>query len=850
MTRHSVLVVVAILCSSVGAQADQLRGSAGQATPNTAGAVDNYGHLRPNGRTGVPVVSLSRLEDRPASGVSAHTSSSVPFGGPLDQVQILGLLVSTESSQYLARLIQHRGLCFSPSPLFVDMIREAGGEAVLVAALHSARSNAVVSACDRALQSQLVELVSRGAQMEKKGPRFFQEAEQQYRSALDLDPASPVLRIVLGHILATQGRGADAAAQFREAVRVWPRSAVAHCDLGYALMIGGDIDGGIQEQRLAIQLEPSYADAHGHLGGDLLMKNEQEAGIAELSQAVQVQPDLNTWRLQLAGALMSKGDVEGAIAQYRDAVRIAPEDPNVLVTLGAAFAAKDDWADAQTQFDRARHIKPADPNIYLRVGFAFSSRGKWDEALDAYRESVRLNPTNSFAHLQVGSTLDKKGDHAAALAEYQEATRVAGDDASLAPIWSALATEARWDDVIAVFREAVQLRPNSGYAHLDLGQALMNKSDVASATNEFREAVRLMPADAVAHSDLSWALGWKGDFDEAVSEANEAVKLAPNLAVAHANLSFAFNSKGDFEAGAKEAREAIRLFPDFTAAHNDLGWALEHKGDRQGALDEYRKAYMASPTNPGTRANYERLLKEPQPLAASSQLPHQSTTPTQMSAQHALPGLTGPPAVAGSIDANDPLIQAQTDFSTREYGKAVQECERLLTSQPDNLEANRLAGLSYYMLGLTSNSPDAGQTVFSRSYQYLAKVIASGGEVSIPVKHLEVIGLDQQFCNGYLTVTNARLRFHSNTNNTDDFDVPLTQITELQSGGCLHMKISTWSGKKEKKRNYNFFPTMATLVPENVRFMNTSIATHDTRCDSAACESSMSVLYQLMHGQG
>ena len=89
-----------------------------------------------------------------------------------------------------------------------------------------------------------------------------------------------------------------------------------------------------------------------------------------------------------------------------------------------------------------------------------------------------------------------------------------------------------YEDVIAALQEPVQplstIRPSSPDAHLSLGNALMDKSDVNGAIAEYQAALGLDPNYANAHNGLGYALMNKGDVNGAVVEFQTALRLTPN----------------------------------------------------------------------------------------------------------------------------------------------------------------------------------------------------------------------------------------------------------------------------------------------------------------------------------
>ena len=57
---------------------------------------------------------------------------------PLDRAEILGRLTQGYSPSYLGQLVKTRGISFSPSADFLDRVKLAGGDGILIERLSSA----------------------------------------------------------------------------------------------------------------------------------------------------------------------------------------------------------------------------------------------------------------------------------------------------------------------------------------------------------------------------------------------------------------------------------------------------------------------------------------------------------------------------------------------------------------------------------------------------------------------------------------------------------------------------------------------------------------------------------------
>jgi TolB-like protein/DNA-binding winged helix-turn-helix (wHTH) protein/Tfp pilus assembly protein PilF len=115
----------------------------------------------------------------------------------------------------------------------------------------------------------------------------WDEAERQFRRALELNPSSPSTHWWYAHILRATGRLDEALAQSRIARDLDPLSGLVAANLGSALYYRGDFEAARDEFAAQIEMEPDFAPALLGLGRAQLALGETDAGIASLERAAE-----------------------------------------------------------------------------------------------------------------------------------------------------------------------------------------------------------------------------------------------------------------------------------------------------------------------------------------------------------------------------------------------------------------------------------------------------------------------------------------------------------------------------------------------------------------------------------
>jgi Tfp pilus assembly protein PilF len=140
------------------------------------------------------------------------------------------------------------------------------------------------------------------------------EAEKDYRRAIEIRPAFSEARNDLGQLLARTGRYPEAIVEFDAAMEnmLYKEPYVARCNKGLVLYRMGRKEEGIAEIRATLQTAPNFCKARRELGRILLDEGKPKEAVQELSSYVRWCERVPDAHLQLGLARMRAGDVAGA----------------------------------------------------------------------------------------------------------------------------------------------------------------------------------------------------------------------------------------------------------------------------------------------------------------------------------------------------------------------------------------------------------------------------------------------------------------------------------------------------------------------------------------------------------
>jgi type IV pilus biogenesis/stability protein PilW len=154
------------------------------------------------------------------------------------------------------------------------------------------------------------------------------EAERDYRRAIELRPDFSEAHNDLGHLLARRGRFADALREFDAALEnmYYREPFVARCNRGEALHALGKKDEGREEMRRCLALAPRYCAGYRELGRLELEDGRTKEALELLAKYAELcgtTPD--AW-LQLGLARMRSGDAESARDAFRRCAELTGDD--------------------------------------------------------------------------------------------------------------------------------------------------------------------------------------------------------------------------------------------------------------------------------------------------------------------------------------------------------------------------------------------------------------------------------------------------------------------------------------------------------------------------------------------
>lgn len=506
--------------------------------------------------------SSAEAQDPPLSAAAETSSGATAAAAPraLRASEVMALEAGAALEANIAFDITKRGLNFHPDGDFLSLMKKAGAETVVIAALNAAKvsgDGAVnpdmellqkLAAADVLMKNK--KYADAGAKLSDaldtsfarletgfvmaellRQQKDFKKASAVYAQIVGRDPDFPEVHDKASYVLYRLDQNNDAITEAKAALAFNSNDAEAHKNEALALSQDQHYEAAISEFKEALRLKPDYAEARSGLGLVYIRIKDYPSAIAECKKALEIDPNYDDAHNNLGLALKASGSPGAAVVEFRAAKRLSPNFPDfrqnlalVLmdvapvkavqelkeleakfpdfemchVCLGNGLLSENDGKAAEAEYRWAAKLDPMDPEPHERLGDLEQRRKNYDAALEEYRIAEKIGPSNARAYERAAKLLIEKKDYASAASELQQAMPLAPSDWEVHELYgTALLGTGQADLAVAEFKQAVTLDPKQGQVMTELGEALEKKGDWVGALEQYRKGA-LTDANRIA----------------------------------------------------------------------------------------------------------------------------------------------------------------------------------------------------------------------------------------------------------------------------------------------------------------------------------------------------------------
>lgn len=319
------------------------------------------------------------------------------------------------------------------------------------------------------------------------------------------------------------------------------------------------------------------AETYGELGR--IYHAYEIIGAAEACylNAIALAPADYRHRHLLAHLYQISGDPEGAIRYYRESLRLQPLDDAAKIHLAEVLRTANRLDEAQALFLEAIETRPESAAVLAGLGQIALAKERFDLAVDFLERALAEAPSANRLHYPLGLAYRGLGD--AGKARQHLSQRGMLGVRSPDPLIDTLADLLRGEtihllrgrmayraghltDAADEFRSALEARPDSITAAINLSAVLVSLARTEEAIELLRGTISRAPTHANAHFNLGSILAHQGSYDEAIEHLESAVRLAPLDWLARLELAETLVDTEQFAAALGVLEQGHGLAPD------------------------------------------------------------------------------------------------------------------------------------------------------------------------------------------------------------------------------------------------------------------------------------------------
>ncbi len=486
-----------------------------------------------------------------------------------------------------------------------------------------------------------------GLQLEKRND--YRGAEQEYRTALGLDPYDSLTYIRLAHVLERDGKKEEALSLYQKALELNPKDAMIHLSIAQIYESRNKWEEALSEYKKLVTATDSYPYAYLAMARLEKQASRPEMAIKAYGEFLKAYPKHFDAQRELAAVLFDQKQYDKAAELYGEMRTENADKFKDDLAYGISLNNSDRAKEALAVFEK---IKTPSAVLYEQMGMSYEKLNRFGEAYQSYGKAITMAPEENY------NLYLKQADLAVTLNEPKQAQMA---------LRSYLAND-----------------PDNGKVMQSLADLYLQQKDYAAAADNYEIALKnLNTEDERVHridalKNLGYARQMAGNTEGAIEAYERSMELDPTPQI-RLNLALAYHQKGEYQKALELYRKLIIADPDNMTLKKDMGQVLLALGeqayksqDYAGAVSYYQDAFML-----GSEQEIPALLG-----LGNTQYAQKNYDMAYATYQRLLE--KDPDNIAARLN------KAQLDLDRENYMPALENLRWVVEKKPDSLEAYRM----------------------------------------------------------------------------------------------------------------------------------------------------------------
>lgn len=391
-----------------------------------------------------------------------------------------------------------------------------------------------------------------------------EEAIFDLREALETQPRSAELKVLLATAYERSGAIELAEKQFADALRV--STFDPGVGLGYASFLGRHGETERAEDILTdlVRRQPENVAILSALA-EVKLTRQDWAGAQDIAETIRRTHQSDVTADQILGqALSGQQKDEESIAAYESATAAAPSAVQPIEALVRAFVRAKEPDRAVSFLQSVLKSDPANSEAYVLLGSVQLAKNAPDEAMKDFMTAIEKQPRDSVGYRAVADLYLRQKNTDAAQLVVRAGLKQQPDSVALHVTLAGILEQiGHYDAAISEYEWVLSQQPGSMIAANNLASLLADhRTDKASLERAQSLAARLRQSPVPQFKDtLGWVSYRTGHFRTAVPPLEEAAAALPDQAIVHYHLGMTYAALGQAAKASIELNLALTKVP-------------------------------------------------------------------------------------------------------------------------------------------------------------------------------------------------------------------------------------------------------------------------------------------------
>ncbi|MGZ9190442.1 MAG: tetratricopeptide repeat protein [Nitrospira sp.] len=420
---------------------------------------------------------------------------------------------------------------------------------------------------------------------------------------LEADPDNSDGLMLRAAFSLNEGEIESAIADLRTLLRDRPDATHALKLLAQAQAARGDVELATDTLKRVVDLDKTDIDTRQKLAAHMARGGNVSAALDLLDQILEIDPKSLPALQAKIGILTTQRRWADAEATVKKVLEMPEHQPLGHTLYGGLYFAQEQYEDAVVAYEDAHHLAPTAVEPITGVTMSYLAQQAPDKAAEFLETVVEKDPNNAVAHNLLGETRLRQNN----LQEAEHQFRLAMDSGAH---WAVphlnlarlLAARGEMDQVLAIYRSALEKQPEDVALQLALAEAQQKSGDYAGARSTYEKIVEKHADNAIAANNLAALLADHHHEDPA--SVKRALALAQRFETSSNpyfvdTLGWVQFRLGDLPQARINLERAVALLPNNPQLQYHLGMVLAGLGEHDDAVQALEKAVIDGANYPG-----------------------------------------------------------------------------------------------------------------------------------------------------------------------------------------------------------------------------------------------------------